>query len=71
VMQARAVIGIADIHAWPLAHGIEALQHLDAVCALTVLIGIGRAVAAGGVFTHGGTIGQPPAKPKLHRSFST
>jgi biotin carboxyl carrier protein len=29
VMQARAVVGIADIHARPLAHGIEAFQHLD------------------------------------------
>ena len=29
VMQARAVIGIADIHARPLAHGIEALEDLD------------------------------------------
>ena len=31
VMQARAVIGVADIHAGALAHGIQALQHLDAV----------------------------------------
>jgi hypothetical protein len=29
VMQAGAVIGVADIHARPLAHGVEALQHLD------------------------------------------
>ena len=29
VMQAGAVIGVADIHARPLAHGIEALQHPD------------------------------------------
>ena len=29
VMQARAVIGIADIHARPLAHGIESLEDLD------------------------------------------
>ena len=29
VVQARAVIGVADIHARPLAHGIEALEHLD------------------------------------------
>ena len=36
VMQARAVIGVADIHARPLAHGIEALQHLDAVGAVIV-----------------------------------
>ena len=29
VMEARAVVGVADIHARPLAHGIEAFQHLD------------------------------------------
>jgi hypothetical protein len=29
VMQARAVIGVADIHARPLAHGVEAFQHFD------------------------------------------
>ena len=29
VMQAGAVVGVADIHARPLAHGIEALEHLD------------------------------------------
>ena len=29
VMQARAVVGVADIHARPLAHGIEPLEHLD------------------------------------------
>ena len=29
VMQAGAVIGVADIHAGPLAHGIEALQYPD------------------------------------------
>ena len=38
VMQARAVIGVADIHARPLAHGIEALQHLDAVGVIFVRI---------------------------------
>ena len=29
VMQAAAVIGVADIHARPLAHGIEAFQNPD------------------------------------------
>ena len=36
VMQARAVIGVADIHAGALAHGIQALQHLDAAGAIFV-----------------------------------
>ena len=31
VMQARAVIGVADIHARPLAHRIEAFQDLDRI----------------------------------------
>ena len=31
VMQARAVIGVADIHARALAHGVEPAQHLDRV----------------------------------------
>ena len=39
VVQARAVIGIADIHAGALAHRIQALQHLDAVGAIFVHIG--------------------------------
>src|SRR5262249_9849451 len=29
VVKARAVVGVADIHARPLAHGIEAFQHFD------------------------------------------
>ena len=29
VMQARAVIGVADIHAGPLAHRVEAFEDLD------------------------------------------
>ena len=43
VMQAGAVIGVADIHARPLAHGIEALEDLDRFRAV-----IGRVGAAGG-----------------------
>src|SRR5690606_34774793 len=34
VVQAGTIIGIADIHAGALAHGIEATQHLDAVGAI-------------------------------------
>ncbi len=29
VMETGAVIGVADIHPGPLAHGVQALQHLD------------------------------------------
>jgi hypothetical protein len=28
-MQTGTIVGVADIHARPLAHGIEALQHPD------------------------------------------
>ena len=34
VMEAGAIVGIADIHAWALAHGIEAAQHLDRIGAV-------------------------------------
>ena len=34
VMQAGAVVGIADIHARPLADGIETLQNLDGIGAI-------------------------------------
>src|SRR5258708_5289559 len=39
VVQARAVIGVADIHAGALAHGIQALEHLDAVGVIDIHIG--------------------------------
>ena len=54
VMQARAVIGVADVHARALAHRIEALEDLDGFCAV---IG-GRGCVGGclaGRFGHAGT----------------
>jgi hypothetical protein len=42
VVQARAVVGVADIHARPLAHGIEAAQHLDRFGAVFLLRAVGR-----------------------------
>ena len=50
VVQARAVIGVADIHAGALAHRIEALEDLDGIGA----IGIFGACGAGGI-GHSGT----------------
>ena len=41
VVQARAVIGVADIHARALAHGIEAAQHLDRLRVVFALLGTG------------------------------
>ena len=34
MVQARAVIRVADVHAGALAHGVEALQDLDRACAI-------------------------------------
>ena len=45
VVQPRTVVGIADIHAGAFAHGIEALQHLDAVGTIFILVGVSGAVA--------------------------
>ena len=41
VMQARAVVGVADIHAGALAHGIEALQDLDRLGVVGVFLADG------------------------------
>ncbi len=40
VVQARTVVRVADVHARPLANGIQALEHLDGV--LAVLLGRAR-----------------------------
>src|SRR5262249_11214079 len=47
VVQARAVVGIADVHARTLAHGIEALEDLDRLCVV-----VGREDLAAGGFGH-------------------
>ena len=46
VVQARAVIGVADIHARALAHGIEAAQHLDRIARRRRVVRNGLAVIA-------------------------
>ena len=38
VMQARAVIRIADVHAGPLAHGIKAAQDLDGIREIVAVV---------------------------------
>ena len=53
VVQAGTVIGVADIHARPLAHGIEALQHPDrfrAVFDRNGMLSVGRCLP--GRFCH-------------------
>jgi hypothetical protein len=46
MMEAGAIIGITDIHARPLAHGIESFEDLDRLGAI-----VGRVFA--GRFSHG------------------
>ena len=59
MVQAAAIVGVANIHAGPLAHGVQALQHLDAVGAIIILV-------AGnlGFFAHAKPIGNAPVKLK-------
>ena len=42
VVQAGAVVGVADIHARALAHRVEAAQHLDRVGAVVVAVRVAR-----------------------------
>ena len=55
VMQARAVIGVADIHARPLAHGVKATQDLDGIGAVIRLLSfiIGHFLSH---FSHGNSV---------------
>ncbi len=39
VVEAGAVVGVADIHARPLAHGVEALEDLDRFRAVVAIVG--------------------------------
>ena len=41
VVEARAIVGVADVHARPLAHRVETLEDLDRVRAIFILIGVG------------------------------
>ncbi len=34
MVEAGAIVGVADVHAGPLAHGVQAAQHLDRICAV-------------------------------------
>ncbi len=50
VVQPGAVIGVADVHARPLAHRVEPAQHLDR------LLVVGRVDAVGGAVAVSGTV---------------
>jgi hypothetical protein len=43
VVQARPIVGVADVHAGPLAYGIKAFQNLDRLRTIR----IGREIAGG------------------------
>ena len=47
VVEARAVVGVADVHARPLAHGVEPTQDLDGIGV------VGLDARFGGAFAHG------------------
>ncbi|EAQ28787.1 hypothetical protein NAP1_14348 [Erythrobacter sp. NAP1] len=68
VVQARAIVGVADIHARALTHCVQALENLDgigAVIALHLFV-FGRACAVfGGVVFHTRHIGAQGVIPKL------
>ena len=55
VMQAGAVIGVADVHAGALAHRIEALEDLDRFRAVIGGCGIGIGRSLAGRFGHAET----------------
>ncbi len=67
VVQARAIVGIADIHAGALAHGIEALENLDRIGIVSVLLG-GVFAAFGGVLVHAEYIGRTGPKTNALRA---
>jgi hypothetical protein len=71
MMQATAVVRVADIHSRALPNRIEALQNFDAVGTIFILIGVGCAVRRGVelrgfrcFFSHLRTVGSMPKKPK-------
>ncbi len=39
VVQARSIVGVADVHARSLAHGVQALEHLDGIGAVVGAVG--------------------------------
>jgi len=73
VMQAAAVVGVADIHAGALADRVQALENLDRIRAIFVLVGRIGSIFRHIVFTdviHGGTIAAGVCKPKQNVGFA-
>ena len=73
-VEARAVIGVTDVHAGPLAHRVEALEHLDRLRAIGFGAGHGvtRLVGAFGCISHEQTprSRRHAARPESVRSTS-
>src|SRR5205085_997576 len=62
MVQARPIVGVADVHARALAHGVEALEHLDALGVVRTLI---WAIVVG-VGCHSPDIEIPAEKSRAH-----
>ena len=60
VVEARSVVGVADIHSRPFADRVEAFQHLDGIGAVGVFVGGG---------CHADHIGNRGRKPKENPRF--
>ena len=72
MMQAAAVIGVADIHAGAFANRIQALENLDGIGAIFVLIGRLGSIFRGfvlGNIVHRETIAAGAGKPKENVGF--
>src|SRR5262249_4795300 len=51
MVQAGAIIGVADIHSWPLAHCVEPAQHLDRLLVIDRIMAVGSAILVAGRVT--------------------
>src|SRR5262245_11477628 len=73
-MQTGAVVGVADVHAGTLAHGIQALQNLDGFSPISLgTIGLSGGLCAhapdvllGGIFA---TAKRTPKRAREHAKF--
>ncbi len=64
VMQARAVVGVADVHAGAFAHRIQALENLDGFRAIGGLFGRVLVALGGGLVGHSEVRRRGPRGPR-------
>jgi len=72
MVQAAAIIGVTDIHAGPLADRVQALENLDRIRAIFILIGRFGSIFRHFVFAdviHAATIAAGAGKPKENVGF--